>query len=340
VCVVPLRRNGEPIGALCIERTADRPMSPGEVESLRLACELLTPRLHDLSERDRWIGARAVATFRKSASTWLGPTQTWAKLLAIVGFALLLFLVVAKGTYRVSAPFTLQTIERRVTPAPFDAYLESRNAMIGDTVSVGDILATLDSSALLLERAEAAASVRGFAAEANRARGAGNTADALIAEARARELQASVDLLDWRIERATVRAPIDGVVIQGDLDAIIGAPVRAGDTLFVVAPIETLRAELAVNESQIADVAVGAIGLLATTADPSLHVAFTVSRIDPIAIEGDNAGAFRVVVTLDESPQWLRPGMEGVAKIDAGERRYAWLWSHRLVNWVRMKLWI
>ena len=350
VCVLPLRRDGEPIGALCVERPADRPMTPGEIESIRLACELVTPRLHELSQRDRWIGARAAASIRKGAATLLGPTHTWAKLLAIAIFALLVFLVVAKGTYHVSAPFTLQAVERRVAPAPFDGYLESRAAQIGDAVMAGDILATLDASALLLERAEAQASVRGFSAEADRARGAGKTADALIAEARAREKQATVDLLDWRIERAVIRSPIDGVVIQGDLDAIIGAPVRAGNTLFVVAPIDALRAELAVDESKIADVRIGAGGLLATAADPSARVAFTVTRIDPIAIEDDNAnaganlganpGAFRVVVELDARPDWLRPGMEGVAKIDAGRRRYAWIWSHRLVNWVRMKLWI
>jgi len=342
VCVVPLRRGGEPIGALCIERAIDRPMTPGEIESIRLACELVTPRLHDLSERDRWLGARAASSLRRSAGAWLGPTHTWAKLLAIAGFAALVFLVFARGPYRVSAPFVLRTIERRVVPAPFDGYLESRSARIGDTVDAGDVLATLDASALLLERAEAAASRGGFIAEADRARGVGKAADALIAEARARELQATIDLLDWRIGRAVIRAPIGGVVVQGDLDAIIGAPVGAGDTLFVVAPIDALRAELSVDESQIADVRLGAGGTLATTADPSARVAFEVTRLDPVAIEdtGENTGAFRVVVRIEDEPGWLRPGMEGVAKVDAGRRRYAWLWSHRLVNWVRMKLWI
>ena len=345
VCVVPLRKGGEPVGALCIERSVDRPLTAGEVESVRLACELVTPRLHELFERDRWIGARAAASVRKSAGSWLGPSHTWAKLLAIAGFALLAFLVLARGTERVSAPFVLQTIERRVAPAPFDGFLESRTAQIGDAVGAGDALATLDSSALLLERAEAAASLGGFLGEADRARGAGKAADALIAEARARELQATVDLLDWRIGRAVIRAPIDGVVVQGDLDAIIGAPVRAGDTLFVVAPIGALRAEIAVDASRIADVVVGATGELATTADPSERVAFTVLRIDPIAVEGEQGkggggGGFRVIGEIAGAPGWLRPGMEGVAKIDAGTQRYARLWSRRLVDWVRMKLWI
>jgi len=342
VCVLPLRRGSAPIGALCIERRAAAPMRDDEVEAARLACELVTPRLHGLFERDRWIGARMAASVRTSAASWLGPTHTWAKLLAIACFALLAFVVLAKGTDRVSAPVVITTVERRVAPAPFDGYLESRAAQVGDRVRAGEVLATLDSSGLLLERAEASASLRGFTAEADRARGAGKAADALIAESHAEELRATVDLLDWKIARAQIRTPIDGVVVQGDLDAIIGAPVSAGDTLFVVAPLGALRAEIAVDAARIADVELGAIGTLATTADPASRVPLTVTRIDPVADgpDGEHPGAFKVVAELSGAPSWLRPGMEGVAKVDAGKKRYAALWSRRLVDWVRMTLWI
>jgi len=36
----------------------------------------------------------------------------------------------------------------------------------------------------------------------------------------------------------------------------------------------------------------------------------------------------------------MRPGMEGLAKVEITKARYAWIWTHRLVNWVRMKLWM
>jgi hypothetical protein len=31
--------------------------------------------------------------------------------------------------------------------------------------------------------------------------------------------------------------------------------------------------------------------------------------------------------------------MEGVAKIDSGERRLVWIWTRTLWHWVRMRLW-
>ncbi len=48
---------------------------------------------------------------------------------------------------------------------------------------------------------------------------------------------------------------------------------------------------------------------------------------------------FRVQVRLIDPPGWLRPGIEGVAKIEAGERLLVDIWTRRAVNWVRMKLW-
>jgi hypothetical protein len=48
---------------------------------------------------------------------------------------------------------------------------------------------------------------------------------------------------------------------------------------------------------------------------------------------------FKVRVRLLDVYPWMRPGMEGVAKIDIDKRPYAWIWTRKIVNWVRMKLW-
>ena len=59
----------------------------------------------------------------------------------------------------------------------------------------------------------------------------------------------------------------------------------------------------------------------------------------------DGDGPVEVQITgvheaaLDASPPTLRPGMEGVGKIVAGQRRLLWIWTHRAVDHVRLKLW-
>jgi hypothetical protein len=73
---------------------------------------------------------------------------------------------------------------------------------------------------------------------------------------------------------------------------------------------------------------------------PGQKVRFTIDRITPIAEVVDHQNVFRVRARISELLDWMRPGMEGEARISAGQKTYLWILSHRLVNWLRMKLWI
>ena len=41
----------------------------------------------------------------------------------------------------------------------------------------------------------------------------------------------------------------------------------------------------------------------------------------------------------DAAEPWWRPGMSGLAQIDAGDRPILWIWTHRLVDRLRMWWW-
>ena len=66
---------------------------------------------------------------------------------------------------------------------------------------------------------------------------------------------------------------------------------------------------------------------------------FTVKRITAVNTTKEGRNYFRVEAELDEASPMLRPGMEGVGKIDAGERKLIWVWTHALTDWVRLWAW-
>ncbi len=341
VVALPLRHAGEPVAVLVLERPADRPFDADEVESLRLAADLCAARLVGLEAHDRWFGARMAAALKKGLAVAVGPKHTWAKLAAVAGLGAALFLALAKGEYRVESPFVLEAIQRQVIPAPFDGYLKDVFVEPDAPVEAAKtVLATLDTSELLLARAQAEAERAKALKEAAAAKGQLKEAEAQIALALADKAKAEVDLLDYTIRQAVLTSPLSGRIVTGDLKRQIGAPVKRGDVLFEVAPIENLRAELYVSDDLIADVAVGQEGELATASYPELRVRFVVERINPVADVVKQRNVFKVRVKLLGSYPWMRPGMEGVSKVDICRAHYAWIWTRRLVNWVRMKLWI
>jgi hypothetical protein len=61
--------------------------------------------------------------------------------------------------------------------------------------------------------------------------------------------------------------------------------------------------------------------------------------VTPVASARDGRTSFRVDAKLDAQDAALRPGMQGIAKISVGERRYVWIWTHTMLAWARLKLW-
>ncbi len=338
---LPLRRDGEVIAVLTLERPTEKYFSPDEIETVRLACELCTARLVNLYEYDRWIGATIAAKSRNFIAAFMGPKHTWAKLAAILCCAAILLLIFGKGQFRAEAPFVLEATVQQVIPAPFDGYIKNIKVEISDVVEAGTtILGSLYTDELNLNLTKAKAEKAGYLKEAAAAMRDGETAQNQIAMAKADQVNAQIELLEYQISQASLVSPISGVVVKGDLKRQIGAPVKVGDILFEVCPLEALRAELLVPEDQIFDIEIGQEGFLATASLPGERIKFTVERISPIAEVVNQRNVFKVRVKLLETYQWMRPGMEGVAKVSIGERRYAWIWSRKIVNWIRMKLWL
>lgn len=341
VLSLPLRRDGQAVAVLTLERQAAEPFTPEQVETTRLTCELCTARLLNLYETDRWIGARVARDIRRAAAAMIGPKYTWAKIAAISMFAALIFLIFAKGQFRAEAPFVLEANLQQLVTAPFEGDIKGVGVEEGDMVEAGKTtLAELDTAELMWQMAQAKAEKFGYDKKADAARGRLDTARVQIAEANADRVKAQIDLLQYRISQANITSPIDGIVVEGELKRAIDAPVKTGDVLFEIASLESLRAELMVPDDQIADIQQGQKGYLATVSYPGQRIEFVVERINPMAEVVNERNVFKVRVRLLSTYPWMRPGMEGVAKISVGKRSYAWIWTRRLGNWVRMKFWL
>jgi multidrug efflux pump subunit AcrA (membrane-fusion protein) len=341
VLSLPLRKAEKVHGAVTLERPPERPFSPGEIETLRLVCELCTARLADLY-RSRLGAAAAVRHgWRSLRDALAAPRHTAVKAAAAAVLVGLVFIIFGKGIYKAEAPFVIEAAVQQVVPAPFDGFIKDVAVEVDDTVEGGEtVLAFLDTAELRLQLAQAAADKAAYLKQAAAAMRDGETAQAQIAQANADKADAQARLLKYRIGQAGLTSPITGTVVKGDLKKQVGLPVQTGDVLFEVAPLESLRAELMVPEDRIFDVEVGQEGYLATFSYPSKHIEFEVERINPVAEVVNQRNVFKVRVRLVKPPDWMRPGMEGVAKIHAGRRPFIWIWTRKVVNWIRMKLWI
>jgi multidrug efflux pump subunit AcrA (membrane-fusion protein) len=153
------------------------------------------------------------------------------------------------------------------------------------------------------------------------------------------QAEAQLALTDEKLARARLTAPFDAVIVSGDLSQLHGAPVEQGKVLFELAPLDAYRVVLQVDERDIAFVKVGQHGEAALAGLLGASLPFTVKSITSVSTPQEGRNFFRVEAQLDQAAEGLRPGMEGVGKITAGERRLAWIWTRNFVNWLRLTVW-
>jgi biotin carboxyl carrier protein len=281
---------------------------------------------------------RLVRGARRTAAQVIEPGHRAVKIsaaVALIAAAALCFLPVE---YRVSAPARLEGSVQRALVAPADGFLRQVNVRPGDHVKADQVLAELAEEDLQLERRKWESELAQYENSASAALARADRTQFVINQSKADEAQAQLDLVNKQLVRTRVLAPFDGIVIKGDLSQSLGAPVQRGEVLLTVAPANEFRLLVEVDERDIDDVRVGQTGSLALGAfERSLP--FSVARITPMATARDGRNFFEVEGKFAEAPSALRPGLQGVAKIGAGDRALGRIWTHRLVEWVRMTLW-
>lgn len=175
-------------------------------------------------------------------------------------------------------------------------------------------------------------------------------------------LQAQERFLEGQIKRAEVRSSVDGVVATPELQLkeMTGQVMLKGALIAKVFDVWKLTVQIAVPESEIADVHVGERVSLKVRAYPNQTFYGAVTSVgtsalseisspedgSPIALThvssaGSSGGAKTVLVTteIDNNSLLLKPGMTGHAKILCGRRRAIDLVRRRVARTVKVEFW-
>ena len=340
VATFPLAHAGRQVGALTLERANGLRFDRPSLDLLEGLAVLLAPLIEMRRSQTRGLAAHAAQSSRDFWTRLAGPGYPGVKLAAGLLAAVALFLSFADGMFRVAADARIEGELQRAVTAPFQGYVRESRVRAGDTVTRGQVLARLDDRDLQVERARLRAQREQYGQQYRDAMSRQERAQVRIASAQMAQADAQLALVEEQLARTEIVAPFDGVLVSGDLTQSLGAPLERGQVMHELAPLDAYRVVLQVDEHDFAAVKLGQKGELILTALTGEHYPFAVTKITPVATAKEGRNLFRVEAELQgKALPRLRPGMEGVAKIDIEERRLAWIWSRRLVDWLRLKSW-
>lgn len=236
------------------------------------------------------------------------------------------------------------------------------NVTEGQDVEAGDILLTIDAQTYEAEVAVAEASVANAEAQVPSAEATVkryttlvasggvaqtelDTAEVTLAQARANLLsaQASLRVAQLTLDRASVKAPISGVV--GTVDVQIGTLVTASqtDALTTIRQLDPVDIELAESSANLLALrkALAAGTLEGTQGEPprvslTLEDGSTYDQIGTVTtadiVVSQTTGSFTIRVSMPNPDQTLLPGMFVRATVSVGNQPNAYLVPQRAVT--------
>lgn len=333
----PLRFEGKVIAVAILERTQGA-WSDQDLEWLDAFSAMASPLIRYRQRAEHGVLRRAKGRLEELLHRLFGAGYlTWK-----AGGLVLLLLAVVMALpipYRVSAKTVIEGEVHRVQAAPFDGFLQQVHVRPGDTVRSGQVMASLDDRDLRIEEDRWSSEKDQNASRLREAMANHDLAAIAQIQAQVGQAEAQLALVRQKLERSVIRAPFDGVVVSGDLSQELGASIEVGKRLFEVAPLQSYRIVLQVDERDIRHIRLGQQGTIVMTGLAGDTMDFSVNAVTPVATAEDGQNFFRVEARLSGELPRLRPGMEGVGKIETERHSIGWVLTHRFTDWLRLYLW-
>ena len=199
---------------------------------------------------------------------------------------------------------------------PLLGMVKTVDVEVGDKITAGQAIATLDTTILEARVAEAEASV--VAAETQvrylQRVGVGNAYEQIdAAQAEVDRAQAVVDQLKAQLEQATLTTPISGTVIK--VDVAPGETANPGQVMIVIADLNDMRIET--TDLSERDIPAVQIGQTANVFIDALNESFEGKVVD-IDRQSETVGGdvtYKVTIDLNQQPAGLRWGMSAEVEI-------------------------
>lgn len=258
-------------------------------------------------------------------------------LIAVV-FALILMIPIE---YRISVNAVIEGVVESPVIAPFDGYIKSSLFKAGDLVEKSAVIAELDERDIFLKLQKLKGELQEKDKSYRQVLASGERSKAEVLKAKISQLNVQIETVTLSLNQTELRSRISGMVIAGDLSRSIGAPVKQGDVLFKVAPLDQYRTMLRIRETDIRFMQQGLNAELKLTSLPSTNYSIELLKPSPYFTDENNEVVYLAeAVMTDGNYSELRPGMEGIAKVSVGTHSLGWTLFHHFSDWLSMQVWM
>jgi len=261
------------------------------------------------------------------------------RLYLVAGAAALFFLVACPLPLRVDGGAVVAPGRRALVQPEVEGVVAKVFVREGEAVRKGQVLAEMEAWNLRSALAEAQARYETTILQMNRALAGNDGTEAGVHRVQADYWKAEVGRARQLLEKAELRAPIDGVVATPHVENFAGRKLQQGDSFAEIVDASQAVVDVAIDDSDAGLLKVGQRAVVKLNSYPMRTFHGDVEIVSPKAELLHETPVFFARVSVPNSDGAIRDGMEGRGKVRVGWYPSAYVFFRRPFLWFYSKVW-
>ncbi len=337
--VVPLADEEGRLGILLFESSDPDFLSEAHFEMIKVLASQATVALRNASlyKEVPFIGVLQPLLDKKKKFLALEKHRRATLIGAAVAASL--FLVAFPMPLRVDGTAVVAPAHMAHLGADFEGIIKDVNVREGDVVKKGTVIARLEDWEYRSALAAAKAKYETAVAQMDHALANNDGTEAGMQRAQADYWSSELTRAQERLDRTSIRSPIDGVVATPQLENMVGRKLKVGDSFVDVVDNSQAMVDVAVTENDVSLLRSGEKASLKLDGFPELTFHGQVAVVSPQGVVQNDEHVFFARVSVANPNGALRSGMQGRGKVSTGWRPAGVVMFRKPGMWIWSKIW-
>ena len=257
---------------------------------------------------------------------------------------ILLSIVAVIGVLLIPVPYlprrecVIEPAHRQFISAPIEGQLKQSFVRAGDEVVAGQVIATINEESLERQHAVFQADLESALKKQVSAMATHSGADLRIARNEEEQARLKIEDTEKKLTDLQIKSPVDGIVVRGDWFGNDNMSVTLGQSMFEIAPLETMTAEIHLTAHDLPLTKVGNATRLVVDSVADKVWTGKVARIEPRGEVINDKVVFIAEFDVENFDHKLMPGMKAAVRLSNGYRSIGWILFHQpyctIRNWL------
>jgi RND family efflux transporter MFP subunit len=335
----PLNDDTGRVGLLAMESSDPDFLGPAHIEILEVLAGQATVALRNaqMYKEVAFISVLEPVLVRKRK--FMAMEKRRRRLYMVAAGLALFFLVACPLPLRVDGDAVVAAGRRALVQPEVEGVVSKVFVHEGETVKKGQALAEMESWNLRSTLAEAQAKYETAMLQMNRALAGNDGTEAGVHRVQADYWKAEVERMKQLLDKAQLRAPIDGVVATPHVENFAGRKLGQGDSFAEIVDTSQAVVDVAIDDTDAGLLKTRQKAVVKLNSYPMRTFRGDVEIVSPKAGTLHDAPVFYARVGVPNNDEAIRAGMEGRGKVRIGWYPAGYVFFRRPVLWIYEKVW-